>query len=143
MGNRLANLPVVANSNINPSVFIMGDPTRDFAVVQASGVNPLPGVSQIGTKFAPGVALAMGGSTAKTVAAEPGDNIQIFTVGEVAPVTVAAGQTIPAWSLLTNDKANPTGNAAVAGSGDYVGGISLEAGTAGNIISALLFMGKA
>lgn len=135
-----SNIPLIANGTINPAVFVTIDPTRDFAVIQASGNNPIVGVSQLGPKVAPNLLAALG-STAPTTqpAAVQGDQIGVFTLGDVCWVTVGSAGVNPGDYLMNDGN----GGALTATSGKYYGAQALQAGNAGELISCFVVIGKA
>lgn len=140
MSNFLQNIPFVANSNIAPSVFVMVDPTRDNAVVQASGTAFLVGISQAGTEFPVNLPAALGGTNpAVQPAAVPGMSIGVFTVGDFAPIKL--GGSVASGDLLTN-KSDTSGTAVTATSGTFYGALAVQSGATGEVISALVCCGK-
>lgn len=139
MPNFLSNLSVIANGTINPAVFVTIDPTRDFAVIQASGSTIPIGISQLGPKIAPNL-LASLGSTAPTTqpAAVKGDQIGVFNSGDVCWVTVGSASVNPG-DFLMNDG---NGGAITATSNKYYGAIALQAGNSGELITCQVILGK-
>jgi hypothetical protein len=142
------SLQVVANQTIFPNQFLSVDPTRDFAVVPASGNSFLIGISQVGTKEPPNLQQALfPGTTPNTQpAATQGDNIEVFHVGDVCGLVVGSG-TVGAGDQLTND-GNGNGLTAITGygvkliSGAYIGAIAQQAGNPGEIINVLVAYSK-
>jgi hypothetical protein len=112
------NAPVFrAGGPIAPMRFVAIDATADHQVVQA-GVGGKPiGISQVGMKRTPGLA---GSDT--NIAAEAGDPIQVYTLGDDVPLT--CGAAVVRGNMLKPDadgKGIPTAVAA-----DNAGAVALE-----------------
>lgn len=120
-----------ANGTIAPSRFVKIDTSGDHLVVQATAGSgshgDLPiGICQVGQKNPPGV---LGSDSA--VAAAAGDPIQIWTLGDVAPLTCGSG------GLTRGDqvKSDASGQGITASStGDLVGAIAIESGAAAAVV---------
>lgn len=107
-----------ANGTIAPAVFVKLDTTADNAVIAAAANTDFTvGISQIGQKRAPGLP---GSST--TIAAEAGDFIQLFGVGDVCLLTIGSGG-CTAGDMLTSDG---SGNGVTASSAQIVGARALQ-----------------
>lgn len=137
MPSYLTNLPVQAGGNILPSRFLTVDPTANNQVVQATGNQFLIGVAQVGPRNAPGLADAISGQSITDYAAVSGDQLQIFTAGDYAPVQY--GGSVTAGDRL---KSNGSGQAVTATSGTWYGGIALYSGSTGAILDVLLAYGR-
>jgi hypothetical protein len=119
----------------------------NFMCRAATATTDIPlGVSQVGTDLAPNLiqTLAYPQSITYTAAAgEPGAQIQIFTSGDVAPVRLGAGGCTPG-AIMTNDA---TVGLAVTvtqfTASRYMGGVALQAGSAGEIVEIYLLTGRA
>jgi hypothetical protein len=141
MPNHLASPGLVVSpaGNVLPSSFVTVDANYDFQCRQATATtDKIVGVSQVGIDQPPNLG-AIFGSTAAQVAGQPGEQISIHSVGDVAPITLGTGGCSPN-DLLTADS---SGNGVVASGGNYYGGLALQAGNAGEIISMLVLFGKA
>jgi len=107
-------LLVKAGGDINPSRFVTGN--GSYTVVEANAADQkIVGISQEGTKVAPQTG-------ASTLAAEDGDQLRIFTAGDICLLEMdASGCT--AWDYLKPDN---DGKGDVASSGDPVAALALE-----------------
>jgi len=119
-----------ANDTITPSRIVVGDVTKDFHVKQAASSTSIPfvGISQDGTRDAPGV------TGSGTYAAKPGDPIRVHGVGEEALLEVKGSTTIDAGNLIT---AHTDGTGRPVVSSDtltYTVGWANERGTGGQLI---------
>lgn len=120
----LVNPAFRAGGTINTSRFVKIDTTagKDFQAVQASAASDgLIGVSQDGSKRVPGVNSLTAGDV--EIAAEAGDAIQIYGLGDVCLLDVGTAANISAGAELTADS---DGKAVAATAGQYVGAIALE-----------------
>lgn len=126
-----------AGGTINTSRFVTIDTTagKDFQAVQSNGATSLPiGISQDGSKRVPGVNSLTAADT--EIAAEAGDAIQIYGLGDVCLLDVGTAANISAGAELTADS---DGKAVAATAGQYVGAIALEnasksTSTIGNLV---------
>jgi len=88
----------LATGNINPSVAVKSDTTKNFHVAQCSAATDKPvGIAQDGTYYAPGVA----GSDA--YAAHDGQPITVFGEGEQCLMKVGSGAGVTAGDALKSD----------------------------------------
>lgn len=123
----------IAGGNISPSRFVVLDTTYDSTVTQAGTTNVrCIGVSQTGLAKAPGSA----GATA--YAGVDGDPMQLYLPGDIAPVQVGAAG-VTKGNMVRTDS---SGQAVVALTSNavlqWVQGIALENGSAGEIVNVLL-----
>lgn len=133
----LVNPAFRAGGTINTSRFVKIDTTagKDFQAVQASAASsPLVGVSQDGSKRVPGINALTAADV--EIAAEAGDPIQIYGLGDVCLLDVSTAANISAGAELTADS---DGKAVAATAGQYVGAIALEnasksTSTIGNLV---------
>lgn len=135
----LVNPAFRAYGNINPSRFVSIYTSADFTVqVAGSGARSI-GISQDGSKF-PQTADGWG-SGASTVAAEDGDQLTIFGLGEVCLLDVDnTSSNITAGSFLmpkTDGSGQGVLSTSAADTPAYVGAIALEAPIAGNSSSLI------
>jgi hypothetical protein len=131
-------LSFVASAPIAPSTFVMMDPNNGYQVVQATGTTkPMIGVAQKGTNVAGGLATALGASETN-YAAIANQQLEVFTSGDVCPLSIGAGGCVPG-SLLTADS---SGNGIVASSGNYYGAEALDFGNSGDLVNVLVIFGK-
>ena len=109
------NPGLIAGGNILPSVFCTMDGNNYEVVQSVSGDHPI-GISQVGTHDSPGVA----GATA--YAAIAGQELQVFTEGDVCLLTVATGVTAGQFLMVgsTNGYGVPLIN------GNWYGAQALE-----------------
>jgi hypothetical protein len=103
------------------------------------------GVSQTGYDVPPNLinALSSGTATYTPVAAQPGEELLVFTVGDIAPVVVGAN--ITAGALVSFNSAGLAIMVA-PGSNSYFAGIatqSSQGNTSGAVIDILIQPGKA
>lgn len=127
---------VVAGGDIYPARFVKLSSSADHTVLQGTDNSELIGISQSGSNKAPLSDLV---STAK--AAEAGQNLQIFTEGDVC--LLEAGATITRGNLLKSD-ANGKG-VPIATSGTTIqnyGAVALENGANGELIKVQVRFGK-
>jgi hypothetical protein len=109
------NPGLIAGGNILPSVFCTMDGNSYEVVASVSGDHPI-GISQVGTHDPPGVA----GATA--YAAVSGQELQVFTEGDVCLLTVATGVT--AGQFLMPGSTNGYGIPQTTG--NWYGAVALE-----------------
>jgi len=96
--------------------------TTDYAI----------GISQVGSASTPNLVQTLApGVTYVPPAGNPGDEIQIFSIGDVAPLRL--GATCTAGAPLTNDTSG-NGIMVAQGSGSKYWAFALQAGVAGDII---------
>ncbi len=106
----------VAGGTIGPSRFVKVSTAADHTVLQSTANDVSYGISQVGTKSPPGVS----GSN-DAIAAIAGDQIQIYTFGDVAQILGA--ETIARGSFV---KPNATGQAVVCVANDSASGYLIE-----------------
>jgi hypothetical protein len=119
-----------AAGKIYPSRFVTidGGTNADFTILQANGGgSPLIGISQDGSKLAPGVQAR---TTDDLYAADVNDPIQVYGETDVCLVWNGTAD-IKAGDLLTADA---EGRAVKAADGDWVGAIALEHCKASNAV---------
>ena len=134
----LENPNWTADGTISPSV-IVTQSTTPFRVVTASTGQPLLGVSQAGTKFAP-IDLYPTTTASNAPAALPGDQIKIYGQGESGiQVTVGAGG-LTAGDFIGSD-VNGYG-IAVTASGTYYVGKALDTVAAGQLCNLQVIIGS-
>lgn len=121
-------IPLKAGGDVNPSRFVTIDTTKNQTVVESnSGDAKIIGVSQEGTKYAPG-------TNSSTLAAEDGDNLHVHFPGEVCLVQMdAVGCT--AGDYLKPDN---SGMGVVASSTNVVGAMALETAAANEKVLAVV-----
>jgi hypothetical protein len=155
MPDFLANSKMNQVSNagsIAPMTFICPDGTQgNFLCRQATAVGDLPlGVSQIGAVVTPNLIPALTNYTVPwaNVAGYPGDQIAIYTSGDVAPIRLGTGGATPG-AILTNDSSGTVslyGTAVMitpfTGS-RYMGGVALQSGNIGDVIELYILPGRA
>lgn len=114
----------IANGTILPSRFVKLDATKDFAVIQgAAATDSLIGISQEGTKDAPGVV------GAGTDAASAGETLKVFGQGDVC--LLEAGAAIVRGARLTSDATGRGVTAApAAGANNGIGAVALQSAAA-------------
>lgn len=122
-------LQMIAGGNIPPSRIVKISTAADSTVlVSASATSPNFGVSQIGTRRAPGTGDDDG------YAAIAGENIGVYSAACVCPVE--AGGTITSGAALTADS---NGRAITTTTeGDFIIGWALESGTTYDLVKVLV-----
>lgn len=121
--NQSPNL--IAGGTIQPSRFVSVSTTHDNTALQTSITQqPIIGISQVGPRDAPGL------SGSGTQAADAGNPIEIFGVGDICLLQAAGSGGFTCGSWLTNDAVGQ-GRAATIGGTQYVGAMALETTTAG------------
>ncbi len=131
-------LSFVASGPIAPSTIVCMDPYNDYQVVQATGTTrTFIGIAQKGTNVPGGLATATGGSETN-YAAQANEELEVFTSGDVCPLTIGAGGCIPG-SLLTSDS---SGNGIIASSGNYYAAQAQGTGNVGDLVNVLVMFGK-
>lgn len=113
-----------ANGTISPAVFVKIDTTGDGLAIQAAAATDLTvGVSQVGMKRAPGLP-----GSDNTIAAQAGDMIQVYSIGDVCLLTF--GGTVTRGDLLTS---NASGQGiTTTTTGNWCGARALQSGTTGS-----------
>ena len=96
-------------------------------------------VSQTGYDVPPNLVQALGG-TYTPAAAVAGEELALYTVGDIAPVVLGASAT--AGSLIGFNSAGAAVPVA-PGSGNYYGGIACQQGLTGGVIDIFVQFGKA
>jgi hypothetical protein len=136
--NFLNGLKLVATTTIYPSTFCTIDSASNFGVKPATLATDFPiAVSQPGTAQFPGAANAIDGSTSAQPAAQSGQELGLFGVGDICDITVGSAA-VTAGQRLTNDG---NANAIPATSGKYYGAIALQSGAVGELIQVLVIYG--
>ena len=155
MADFLAGLGATCSpaGSIRISTFICLDPVQpdiwqfrqaSSSTSQASSTDIAIGISQQGTDNAPNLqnALYGGGTTTYTqYAAQPGEPVAAFGLGDICPLVLGSGGA-SAGALLTWD-ASGQGIMTAWGSGQPVGAQALQPGNAGDIISVQVQLRRA
>ena len=116
----------MANGDINPSRFVMGDTSADKKVIQATANAKILGVCQEGARQAP-----LNDLVTTNLAAKAGDSIKVYGDSDESVLLVAGGA-ITAFDSLRSDA---TGRGVTATSGQNVGAVAQEgAAAAGELI---------
>jgi hypothetical protein len=114
-----------AGGTISPAVFVKMSTTADNTVLEGTANARTIGVSQEGMKRAPGLP-----GSDDTIAAESGDEIDVFGLGDVCLIEAGA-------AVVRGDEceSNAAGQAiAAAGVGQHlIGGIALESASGINV----------
>jgi len=120
-----------AGGTIAPSSFVKVSTAADNTALQCSAATDVVlGIAQVGMKRTPGLA---GSDTA--IAAQAGDVISIFSLGDVAPIQLGTGG-CTRGDLLTSDS---SGFGVTASTGNEVGAQALQSGTVGaQVLSRIL-----
>lgn len=137
--NFFHNQPAIASSIIYPMTFLVQDTTADFTVKAAVlPASKIIGVSQAGPKQTPGLVEAITGvAPSGEPAANIGDGIGIFGLGDVCLITVGSAA-VAAGAFLKNDG---NANAITATSGQYYGAVAWQAGQPGEKIQCQVQLG--
>jgi hypothetical protein len=103
-----------------------------------SDANDMPvGISQVGYNLAPGLVQQLApGASYTPVAGSPGDEIQIFSAGDLAPLRLGAGGAT-AGALLGPDTSG-NGIMVAVGSGLWYGAQTSVNGNSGDIIEVIV-----
>lgn len=147
MPDYLSNLKLVPSNagSIKESSFVCVDGIQgDYLCRQATATDDYPiGVSQVGFDLPPNLidTLTSGAATYTQVAGQPGEPIQIFHGGDVAPVRLGSGGAT-AGAEITNDTAGLGVMIAPFTTNRFKGGIALQAGSQGEIIEVFLDAGR-
>ena len=124
-----------AGGTIAPSSFVVMSTAADNTALAASGTSVvILGIAQVGMKRTPGLA---GSDT--TIAAQAGDVISIFSLGDVAPIQLGTGG-CTRGDMLTSDA---SGFGVTAASTNEVGAQALQSGTVGAQVLARVLCRKA
>lgn len=106
----------IAGGTIQPATFVVASSSADNTVLQASGTTTPPiGVTTISSKNPP-----IYNNTLE--AADNGDPVTVFGLGEIAMLTAGSGG-YTHGQFLTSDA---NGNGVPASAGQYVGAIALQ-----------------
>lgn len=115
-----------AGGTINASRFVVIDGSTatgtDFVITQAVAASAPIGISQDGSKRVPGVNSLTAADA--LIAAEAGDAIQVYGVGDVCNLQVGTAADLTAGTFLAPDA---NGAAIAAASTKYIGAVALEA----------------
>lgn len=128
MADRNQSPALRSGGNITTSSFVKVSTAAEHTALQC-GDNEAPiGVSQIGTKYPQGLA-----GLSNTYAAEAGDEIQLFGLGDICRIRAGAGGfTKGAW--LKSDSSGDAVLAATTGTTlQWVGAIALEDASQGEL----------
>jgi hypothetical protein len=120
----LSNPQMTAGGDIYPCRLVKLSTSADFKVLQATAGDRPIGISQEGTRYAPGTPADTG------IAAAAGDTPRVFGLGEICLLELGTG------GAVRNDllKSDANGKGVTASAGDEVGAIALESGAAGEKI---------
>ncbi len=122
-----------AGGNISPSRFVMAQlGTGQFQVIQATTAQPLFGISQMGTFYAPGTAAD------NTYAAVSGQYLGVYRDEEHDDILLYLGGTVTGGQMLKSD-ANGFGVAAdfTLSVIQYIGAEARESGVSGQLIRVI------
>ncbi len=123
-----------ANGTIAPASFAAADTSGPNLAVQAiNGSLPIIGVVGDPQKRAPGLA-----GSDSAVAAELGDAVRIYSLGQVCTITLA-GSVIAGQLLMPG---NSAGGAVTATSGNYYGARATQSGGSGARVQCQVEFGK-
>lgn len=114
---------LVSGGNISPATFVKLSASADNTALQAGANEAVIGISQPGTKDAPGL------TGASAYAAEAGDNMQIFGLGDICLLKAGSG----GYTRGDRLKSDASGNGvpiAESGVAQNVGAIALESAAA-------------
>lgn len=109
-----------AGGTIYPSRFVVISSGADFTVTQAVAASQPFGISQDGSKLAPGVQAL---TASDLYAAQSGDPIQVYGIGDVCLLEVGTAADITAGTRLSPDA---DGKGIANATGKWVGAIALE-----------------
>ena len=116
--------PWTAGGTIRPSRFIKADSSAPKTALEADANERIIGVSQLGTRDAPGT------NGAGTDAASSGEEFQAFGLGDVCLIEL--GGTVTASAQVKSDAEGCAVAAATTGTTlQWVGGVALQGGVAG------------
>jgi len=124
-------LSLTATGDIRPSRFVSMSTAADFTAAESNAGDWVVGVSQVGTRDAPGL------SGAGTDAAQTGESFHAFANGQIA--WLECGTTITRADLLKPDN---DGKAIVGTAGVYYGAQALESGVTGDLIYVIVTIGE-
>ncbi len=124
----------IASGTIQPSTFVTIDPNNDLSVLQCGANGQVIGIAQVGDNFPPGV------GTGNQQAAVAGEQIQIFSVGDVCLLQTGTASGLTRGAFVKSDF---LGNG-VAGTADgsQVGAVALESCNAGEqcLVQVVIFV---
>jgi hypothetical protein len=136
----LSPLNLIPSAPILPSTFVCIDGVQgDFFCRPATGANDVPiGISQIGYDLPPGLiaTLSQGTATYAQVAAQAGEQIEIFHSGTVCPLQLGAGGCTAGALLGPNTSGQ--GIMVAQGSGAWFGAITQSSGNQGERVNFVL-----
>ena len=110
-----------AGGKIYPSKFVALSTGADYTVTQANASSMPLGISQDGSKLTPGVQAL---TAADLYAADTGDPVQVYGIGDVCLLEVGQAADLTAGVLVSPDA---NGAAVLTTTGKWVGAITLEA----------------
>lgn len=127
----------LASGNINPSVFVKLDTTKNFHVAQcAAATDRIVGVAQDGTYLAPGIAGSDG------FAAHDGQELTVFGEGEQCLIKVGASAVTEGDYLTSDTNGDAKTVAFTSGAGNiWHGAVALESANAGELVRAVVKIG--
>ncbi len=141
MPSFLSNLPLQATAPILTSSFVAV--SADFGCAPATAGQFSIAISQVGFDRPPGLINLYPGAAASytDVAAASGEELQLFFLGDVAPVRLStAGSGCVAGQFLQPDVTSQA--IATTSSNQYFAAVALQGGNAGEIITCLVGFGK-
>lgn len=135
---------------VAPMVFVTPDGIQGNFLCRTCTGNEIPlGVSQAGSTITPNLINALNGgnnppgaSNPANIAGGPGDQIAIYTSGDVAPIRLGTGGIAPG-NLVTNDTAGLAVAITAFTANRWMGGVALQAGLAGDIVEIYILPGRA
>ncbi len=135
---------------VAPMVFVTVDGVQgNFMCRTATGTEFLIGISQTGASMTPNLINALQGGNnpvggalnPANQAGFPGDQIEINTVGVVAPVRVGSGG-LHAADLVTNDASGFGVALAAFTASRWMGGVAIQTGLQGDVVEVLIMPGR-
>ena len=145
MSNYLMPLRALPSYAIAAAQFVCMDGIQgDWLIRPCTGSGDIPiGVSQDAYDVSPNFisALSNGTATYTQVAAQPGEELQIFHSGDVCPLALGTGGAT-AGALMGFNSAGAAIQVA-QGSGLWFGAVAMQAGNSGELIEVLTHFGKA
>lgn len=124
---------MIAGGTIGPSRFCTPSAAADHTVLQSTAGAPSPFISQVGMKRPPGLP-----GSDNAIAAEAGDQIQLFALGDVCALTAGAAVTRGAFL-----KSDATGRGIAGAAGEETWALALESATAAGVLILVQLMHRA
>lgn len=126
MAHRNQSPKLRAGGNISPATFVKVSTAAPHTCLQAGSGDRTIGISQPGTKFPQGLL-----GVSNTYAAQAGDEIDIFGLGDITRLVLGTGGCAANDLLLPDGSGNGVVASAVGSAVQWVGAIALEDGNAG------------